>query len=164
MITMGIDPGITNLGWAILDDGKYVCSGCCHFAKDQVDGYRLQLIYELLRGLHIKQKTRFTTLGIERCVAGGSRKKQWTPPPSIVFDVGRVTGVVEEWCYENGVTMLPVSAGTMKKHATGDGRADKKAIIAVAEQIKGDKILVKDSHEADAICIAAWAETQAEGK
>jgi len=154
-IVLGIDPGLTNLGYAILKDGKFVCSGCTHFVKEQSEPERLFLIVALLYALWSKRGTRPSVIGIERCF-GGLRGSQ-------TYDIGRVIGVVEQWAWEHNVTMLFVSPSTAKKHATGDHRADKAAMLAAGEKIKGSKILKADHHEADAICIAAWAEEQSGG-
>jgi len=58
------------------------------------------------------------------------------------------------WCEERGVAYQGVPVGTIKRHVTAKGNADKQAVIA-AVRARGFK--PADDNEADAIAILLWA-------
>ena len=68
--------------------------------------------------------------------------------------VGFTTRIQEE-CAEQGVECEAVHTATLKKAATGSGRADKAAMIAVAEERFGRTTV--DDNEADALCLLWYA-------
>ena len=58
---------------------------------------------------------------------------------------------VQERCAEAGIECEAVHSATLKKAATGSGRAAKDAMIAVAEERFGKRVASDD--EADALCL-----------
>jgi Holliday junction resolvasome RuvABC endonuclease subunit len=62
------------------------------------------------------------------------------------------------WCEEHSIPYAGVPVGTIKKHATGKGNANKKLMIEAAIA-KGHN--PADDNEADAICLSYWAIEQA---
>jgi Holliday junction resolvasome RuvABC endonuclease subunit len=58
------------------------------------------------------------------------------------------------WCEMKMIPYQGVSVGTIKRHATGKGNADKQAVIAA---IKSRGFAPTDDNEADAIAILLWA-------
>jgi Holliday junction resolvasome RuvABC endonuclease subunit len=58
------------------------------------------------------------------------------------------------WCEQNQVPYQGVPVGTIKRHATGRGNADKAAVIE-AIQAKGHP--VTNDNEADALALLYWA-------
>lgn len=64
---------------------------------------------------------------------------------------------LEAWCAINRIPCKPVGVGTIKKHWTGKGNADKEAMIAVA-RAKGFRPV--DDNEADALAILSYARSQ----
>ncbi|UOF77453.1 holliday junction resolvasome [Caudoviricetes sp.] len=63
---------------------------------------------------------------------------------------GGLQGVLLSWCEENKIPYVGVGVGTIKKHATGKGNADKEAMIQ-AMVSKGHT--PKDDNEADALSL-----------
>jgi Holliday junction resolvasome RuvABC endonuclease subunit len=63
---------------------------------------------------------------------------------------------VQEQCHFRGVTLALVHPMTLKKFATGSGRADKAAMLAGAQARWGKHI--KDHNEADALWVLQWAQ------
>jgi Holliday junction resolvasome RuvABC endonuclease subunit len=57
---------------------------------------------------------------------------------------------VQMICVAEGVICKAEGVGTIKKHATGNGRASKEMMIEAAEAKVGK---VKDDNEADAVCL-----------
>ena len=62
---------------------------------------------------------------------------------------------VEEIAAHLGLELLPVHTGTLKKHATGRGNANKSDMLAAACARWGRRAYGED--EADALCVLAWA-------
>jgi Holliday junction resolvasome RuvABC endonuclease subunit len=58
------------------------------------------------------------------------------------------------WCEHHQIPYQGVPVGTIKKHATGKGNADKAAMMA-AVRAKG--FLPADDNEADALALLLWA-------
>ncbi|NOX73873.1 MAG: crossover junction endodeoxyribonuclease RuvC [Alphaproteobacteria bacterium] len=67
---------------------------------------------------------------------------------------GGLMATLTAWAEMRGVPYQGVAVGTIKKHATGKGNANKQAMIDVARS-KG--FYPKDDNEADAIAILLWA-------
>ena len=61
---------------------------------------------------------------------------------------------LEEVCDSLGVELKSVHTGTLKKFATGFGKASKEEMVKAARKLKPD---VKSEDEADAIHVAHWA-------
>ena len=62
------------------------------------------------------------------------------------------------WCEHHGIPYQGVPVGTIKKHATGKGNADKAAMIAAVRALGHDPAA---DNEADALALLHWAlETQ----
>lgn len=58
------------------------------------------------------------------------------------------------WCEHHGIPYQGVPVGTIKKHATGKGNGDKKAVIAAIKAKGFDPV---DDNEADALALLDWA-------
>ncbi len=72
--------------------------------------------------------------------------------------VGMATVMLEE-AARLGIEVSPVATTTLKKHATGSGRAGKDEMIAAASK-RWHSVYpsgVEDDNQADALCILAWA-------
>jgi Holliday junction resolvasome RuvABC endonuclease subunit len=67
---------------------------------------------------------------------------------------GGFLGQLTAWCEHRAIPYQGVPVGTIKKHATGKGNADKQAMIA-AMQAKG--FHPADDNEADALGLLLWA-------
>ncbi len=62
---------------------------------------------------------------------------------------------IEEMCAKNGVEYTMVHTATVKKWATGSGRASKEAVVKKAGELLGREPI--DDNEADAVAILYWA-------
>lgn len=70
---------------------------------------------------------------------------------------GGLLGQLQAYCEELGVPYRGVSVGTIKKHATGKGNANKAAMIAAAKE-KLDYV-GDDDNEADALWLLDYVRT-----
>lgn len=65
-----------------------------------------------------------------------------------------LVAVVQEWCAEQGIDHMAVPSGTLKKYATGNGRATKADMVAAAEA-RGWRPV--DDNHADALWLLEYA-------
>ena len=66
-----------------------------------------------------------------------------------------LTGRVQEMCADRNIEFAAVHTATLKKHATGKGKADKEEMIKKARYILNREPF--DDNEADAVLMAIWA-------
>jgi len=66
---------------------------------------------------------------------------------------------IQEYCADYGIEYQSVHTGTLKKYATGSGRASKEEMIAAAQKKYPDQ-QIEDDNQADALCILDWATSE----
>lgn len=135
MKILAIDPA-EKTGWAVsldlygLEDFK--------LKRDQSFGYKL-----------VKFKQFVTTLikteGIEMVVYERPSGRM----PAAIMSHSKFVGVIEEYCEANGIPYKGYSANEIKKHATGNGNANKQKMIQAAIRLYRKPI--KDDNIADAL-------------
>ena len=135
----------TKTGWCLWSNGKIVESGTEDFSKQRGESngmmflrFRIWLTRMLLRNI---------TLVIYEMAhhRGGAATEICV----------NLTGRVQEMCSELKIEYTAVHTATLKKWATGDGRADKGEMMVQAGNILGRKPI--DSNEADTVMMAAFA-------
>ena len=147
-VVLALDLG-THTGWALRGRDGAITSGTAHFAPHRFEGGGM-------RYLRFKR-----WLGEVEAAAGLD---------AVFFEeVRRHAGVdaahayggflahLTAWCEHHGIPYQGVPVGTIKKHATGRGNADKAAMLA-AMRAKGYP--VTDDNEADALALLHWALAQ----
>jgi hypothetical protein len=67
---------------------------------------------------------------------------------------GGLLATLTSWCEQYGIPYQGVPVGTIKRHITGKGNADKQAVITAVRE-RG--FSPADDNEADAIAILLWA-------
>ena len=143
---LALDLG-TSTGWAVRTSNGQVISGTVSFRPGRFEGGGMRFL-------------RFRGWLDELASTGGL-------PASIYFEeVRRHAGVdaahvygglmatLTAWCEQRAVPYVGAPVGTIKKHATGRGNADKGAMIAAA-QARGFN--PADDDEADALALLHWA-------
>lgn len=70
---------------------------------------------------------------------------------------GAFEGTLQAWCALAGLTPQPVPVGTLKRFATGSGRASKAWVIAA---VRARGFAPVDDNEADALALLHWALAQ----
>ena len=146
---LALDLG-TNCGWAMLRDEDIVRSGVWDLAleEDQADGHRFLRLWQLLTKAHGEQ-------ALELVAFERSMVKKGAHAVEIYAGLKAIT---EAFCAARSVRCVSVHTGTLKKHITGSGRAEKPAMRDVAQQRWGRRIDGFD--EADALCVLSWAVDQ----
>jgi Holliday junction resolvasome RuvABC endonuclease subunit len=67
---------------------------------------------------------------------------------------GGFLATLTSWCEQRGIPYEGVPVGSIKRHITGRGNADKTAVM---EAIRARGFRPADDNEADAIAILLWA-------
>ena len=67
---------------------------------------------------------------------------------------GGLLATLTSWCEQRRIPYQGVPVGTIKRHVTGKGNADKQAVIAA---VRDRGFMPADDNEADAIAILLWA-------
>lgn len=70
---------------------------------------------------------------------------------------GGLMAMLTSWCEHHEIPYQGVPVGSIKKHATGKGNANKDAMIAAARERGPCCVETKDDNEADAICLLNFA-------
>ena len=143
---LALDLGTTT-GWAIRTAGGQILSGTQDFRPRRFEGGGMRYIrftdhlVELSMSAH----------GIGRVVFEEVRRHVGTDAAHVY---GGFLATLTAWCEEHEVPYEGVGVGTIKRHVTGKGNADKAAVIA-AVRARGFK--PADDNEADALALLLWA-------
>lgn len=141
---MGIDPGIANTGWAIVQKYRngYKCldSGFVKTSPRDPVGFRLSSIIEAVRG----------GMGIVDII--GLESVYFAKNVSSALSTANVIGAVELIAYEAGVQCVQIRPNTVKAAVVGAHKGDKDLIRQRVNVLLGTA--VKNHHEADAIAVA----------
>lgn len=130
----------TQTGWAIAHDGVLIDVGTLDLGRDLSQGERLCKLWGWLIS---RLDTDLVVCEQPHLRGGGS------------FYLAGLAAVVILWGEVHGVAYAGVHTATLKKHATGNGRAEKPAMVAAAAKRWG--IEPGSDDEADALCLLAWA-------
>lgn len=145
MIILGLDLGSTT-GWAVADDNGITASGTWYIAprRGESPGCRYlhlrSYLYEVLRAFDA-----FDLVVYEAAHHRGGAATEYA--------VGCVT-TVQAWCAQRTIEHASVHTATLKKFATGSGKADKEKMLTAARWMAGRA--VSDDNEADAIHAALY--------
>lgn len=159
MIVIGIDQGVANVGYAVLNyqskgDFQLLESGAIKTKPNKELEERIGEIYKRVDLLIQKYKP--THMGCERFFFNASDKTMKFRSATIVR-TNMVSGVLFLLAHQHRMSIKDYVPGTIKKHVTGDGRASKEEVIQSIQALvtqQGQAIALKNDHEADAIAIA----------
>jgi len=153
---LAIDPG-THCGWAVGRGGKVLGSGVWDLKAGRWEGGGMRWVK--LRRAVVEVADAFAV----DLVAYEEVRRHMGTDAAHVY--GGIVAVIQEWAEARAAKVpyygLPV--GTVKKHATGKGNADKAKMIEAA-QAKWPARNVTDDNEADALWILSCATAQFGGK
>lgn len=146
---IGIDPG-TACGWAVLDlgTGKHIASGTLDLASRRHEG----------GGMRYLRAERWLTEvldGYGATVTAVVYEEVSSHKGTAAAHVyGGLVAIFAKLCEQRGVPYAGVPVGTVKKHATGKGNANKEAMVAAARARWGYPLDVTADDEADALWVA----------
>lgn len=149
---LALDLG-TKTGWAVCLPDRTITSGTAEFKNDRWQGGGMRFLRFKQWLTEIKQ------------IAGGL-------DAVFIEEVRRHAGVdaahayggflahVTAWCEHHTIPYEAVPVGTIKRHATGKGNANKEAMILAARKRGFNPA---DDNEADALAILDWAMIHRDG-
>jgi Holliday junction resolvasome RuvABC endonuclease subunit len=143
---LALDLGTTT-GWAMRTAGGQILSGTNDFRPRRFEGGGMRYVrftdhlVELAMSAH----------GIGRVVFEEVRRHAGTDAAHVY---GGFLATLTAWCEEYEVPYQGVPVGTIKRHVTGKGNADKAAMIAA---VRARGYHPADDNEADAIALLLWA-------
>ena len=145
MNILALDLG-TTAGWAVHADGL-ITSGTVSFKPGRFEGGGMR--YLRFRGWLAELSS--TTGGVGVVFFEEVRRHAGV---DAAHAYGGFLATLTAWCEHHGIPYSGVPVGTIKRHATGKGNADKAAMIA-AMRLAGHS--PADDNEADALAIVRWA-------
>ena len=147
---LALDLG-TQTGWAVRDRDGAVTSGTESFKPQRFEGGGMRYLRFKRWLTEIKQSCD----GIEAVYFEEVRRHAGV---DAAHAYGGFMAHLTAWCEHHQIPYQGVPVGTIKKHATGKGNANKDQMISVA-RLRGHA--PADDNEADAIALLHWAvETQ----
>ena len=156
MMVLGIDPSLTQLGWAILEDSRLIDSGVVKTKPAQPHHIRLMLLADGVR--HVCRSRVFDLVAIEAGIAyghGGERMRG-----TLLTAEARAVVTLAAFGV-TGHAPLMIDQATAKKVAVGKGNAKKEAVHAAIEKRFG---VGMTTDEADAAAVALAAIGKEEGR
>ena len=143
---LALDLG-TMTGWALQAAGDRIVSGTVSFRPSRYDGGGIRYL-----------RFRAWLDSVAEDAAGIGVVHYEEVRRHLSTDAAHVHGgllaTLTAWCEQRGIAYQGVPVGTIKRHATGKGNADKAAIIAA---IRARGFSPADDNEADALAILLWA-------
>jgi len=146
MATIALDLGTTT-GWALRGYDGLITSGTASFRPGRFDGGGMRYL-------------RFTNWLTEIDRLSGPISAIWFEEvrrhagTDAAHVYGGLMASLTSWAELRGIPYQGVPVGTIKRHATGKGNADKDAMIAAA---RARGFNPADDNEADAIALLLWA-------
>ena len=152
---LGIDPGLANTGWGIVDNinGKiqYVAYGTIETKPDIVRSQRLFYILQSIRQIIDKYKP--GQAAIENLYFGRN--------VSSAIPVAEARGVISAAIAERGIPLLELTPNNIKLGVTGHAGAKKKQVQEMIKIILNLDKVPKPEHAADALGAAICAANSA---
>lgn len=152
MVFLALDLG-TKTGWALRLGDRTVTSGTVEFRNDRWQGGGMRFLRFKQWLTEIKQMAS----GLDAVFVEEVRRHAGVDAAHVY---GGFLAHVTAWCEHHAIPYEAVPVGTIKRHATGKGNANKEAMIKAARKRGFDPA---DDNEADALAILDWAMTHRDG-
>ena len=145
----------TRTGWALHDDGA-TFSGSMTFRPGRYEGGGMRYLRFRQWLVELLAKSRRADIvgeapAIDAVYFEEVRAHAGTDAAHIY---GGFLATLSAWCEQRSIPYQGVPVGTIKRHVTGKGNADKAAVIAA---IRARGFNPTDDNEADALAILLWA-------
>jgi len=149
MIVLGVDPGLTATGYAVLEaaDGRLQVRecGCARTRSGQPVEARLRRIYEELEQVLARWRPGVTVLE--------SLYAEYDFPGTAIL-MGHVRGVICLAAGQNGARVVEIAPAEVKHALTGSGRASKEQMKRAVGRMLSLKSPPKSEHVCDALALA----------
>ena len=146
MTTLALDLG-QKTGWALRSADGTITSGMAMFRNDRWQGGGMRFLRFKQWLAEVKQASG----GLDAVFVEEVRRHAGV---DAAHAYGGFLAHVTAWCEHNGLPYEAVPVGTIKRHVTGKGKANKEAVIAAVRGLGFDPA---DDNEADALAILDWA-------
>lgn len=148
MIILGIDPGLANTGWGIIDrDGprcRAVAYGCISSKADEPLAQRLARIHDEIRAVIVRYQP--VECAVESIFFGTNAKS--------AFATGQARGVALLATVDAQLVLAEYSPVQIKSVVTGTGTADKNQVTYMVRLQLALDHDPKPDHAADALAVA----------
>jgi len=154
---LGIDPGLANTGWAILDDRssivdcrennsefKLIECGCLKTKISDSSALRLNQIYDEVESLIKKYKVE--AVAIETMFFAKNAKS--------AIKVSEAIGVIKICGQRNKIEVMGFTPLQVKMSLVGYGRAEKEQVEIMVRNFLGLNENISPSHASDAVAVA----------
>lgn len=125
MRILGVDPGLANTGWGVIENNRLLSCGVIRTTTAQVHTRRLGRIWDELRAATKLWQPQ--TACVERVFASANAKS--------TLALGEARGAALSALWHDGITVVELSALQVKKSVTGAGRADKKTVAMMVRRL-----------------------------
>lgn len=145
MYVFGIDPGLSNLGYAILKFNKkteLIEYGLIETSKDYEEGERLSKIFSKLDDIYKKYKPEVTVI----------EKLFFKKNVKTAIKIGEVRGVIILLSHLNGSRLFELSPANVKVNYTGYGKSNKENMKKMTKILYNVELNEDDT--VDAIALA----------
>ena len=141
---LGIDPGLENTGYGIIDNNKLVKCGVIITKKTWSSVDRLGKIYEELE--KIIKEYKVTEMAIETLFFAKNAKS--------ALKVSEAIGVIKVCGKNNGLEVAEYTPLQVKMALVGYGRAEKEQVEVMVRETLELTDLISPSHASDAVAVA----------
>lgn len=145
---LALDLG-TKTGWAVCLPDRTITSGIAEFKNDRWQGGGMRFLRFKQWLTEVKQMAG----GLDAVFVEEVRRHAGVDAAHVY---GGFLAHVTAWCEHHAIPYEAVPVGTIKRHATGKGNANKEAMIEAARKRGFEPA---DDNEADALAILDWAMT-----
>ena len=146
-LIMGIDPGLNNTGWGVIQSNNnkevYISHGVIKTNNNHNLEIRLKLIYDGLNEL--VKKFNPNNLAVEKIFSNTN--------PQSTLKLGKARGMAFLVAAQNNISISEYSPNIVKKNLVGYGHANKFQILHMVKRIY-PKIEIDDTDSADALAVA----------
>lgn len=143
---LALDLG-THTGWALQQSDGSIISGTEHFKPQRFEGGGIRF----LRFKHWLNELLKTNDTVDAVFFEEVRRHAGV---DAAHAYGGFMGHLTAWCEHHNIPYQGIPVGTIKKHATGKGNANKAEMIT---SIRQQGYLPSDDNEADALALLFWA-------
>lgn len=141
---LGIDPGLANLGWAVMNEEKLVEYGCVTTKAKVESELRLEKIFDEVESLIKKYK-------VERMVM---ESLYFAKNAKSAIKVAEVMGVLKLCARQNRIEVKEYTPLQIKVTLTGYGRAGKGQVEEMVKRLLDRDEAINPDHASDAVAVA----------
>ena len=145
---LGIDPGLANLGWAVMNEEELVEYGCIETKAGEKSEDRLDYIFCKVEELMDKYKV--SEVVMESLYFAKNAKS--------AIKVAEVMGVIKVCAKRNGVKVYEYTPLQIKTALTGYGRATKDQVEDMVKRLLDRNEPIRPDHASDAVAVAMTRE------